>query len=135
MKSITIVADDRVGLLADISYLLGKAKINIEYINVDVVAKKAVITLTIKDADKAKTMLENSGFKVTELNSLVVKLTDQPGELSKITSMLAEDGINIENAHILSKDGVMAILSLTVDKPKKALKTLEPFLVNKEQII
>ena len=28
MKTITIVADDRVGLLADMSYVLGKAKID-----------------------------------------------------------------------------------------------------------
>ena len=133
MKSITVVADDRVGLLADISYLLGKAKINIEYISVDVIAKKAVITITVKDADKAKTILHNSGFKVTELNSIVIKLADKPGELSRITSLLAEGGVNIENVHILSKDGNTTILSLSADKPKKALKILEEFLVNKEQ--
>ncbi len=133
MKSITVLADDRVGLLADISYLLGKAKINIESISVDVVAKKAVISLTLKDADKAKVVLENAGFKVSESNSIVVKLVDKPGELSRITAILAEDGINIENAHIVSRDGSNTILSIIVDKPKKALKVLDEFLLNKEQ--
>ena len=133
MKSITVLADDRVGLLADISYLLGKAKINIESISVDVVAKKAVISLTLKDADRAKVVLENAGFKVSESNSIVVKLVDKPGELSRITAILAEDGINIENAHIVSRDGSNTILSIIVDKPKKALKVLDEFLLNKEQ--
>src|SRR3989338_1545015 len=133
MKSVTIVADDRVGLLADISYLLGKAKVNIESISVDVVAKKAVISLTIKDPDRAKTVLENAGFKVTESNSIVIKLVDKPGELSRITSMLAESGINIENVHIVSRDGSNTILSVVVDKPKKAVKLLDEFLLNKEQ--
>ena len=133
MKSVTIVADDRVGLLADISYLLGKAKVNIESISVDVVAKKAVISLIIKDPDRAKTVLENAGFKVTESNSIVIKLVDKPGELSRITSMLAESGINIENVHIVSRDGSNTILSVVVDKPKKAVKLLDEFLLNKEQ--
>lgn len=133
MKSVTIVADDRVGLLADISYLLGKAKVNIESISVDVVAKKAVISLTIKDSDKATSVLQNAGFKVTESNSIVVKLVDKPGELSRITAMLAESGISIENVHIVSRDGSNTILSVVVDKPKKAVKLLDEFLLNKEQ--
>lgn len=133
MKSITIVADDRVGLLADISYLLGKAKVNIEAISVDVVGKKAVISITVKDSDKAKSVLQNAGFNVTESNSIVVKLIDRPGELSRVTSMLAEQGINIENVHIISRDGTSTILSVVLDKPKKAIKVLDEFLLNKEQ--
>lgn len=133
MKTITIVADDRVGLLADISYILGKAHINIESIGVDVVATKAVITLSIKNADKAKQVLEQNGYKVTETNVLVVKLPDKPGELSRITTMLAQEGMNISNVHMLSRDGKTTILALVVDKPRRARKMLADCLVNKEE--
>lgn len=133
MKTITIVADDRVGLLADISYILGKAKVNIESIGVDVVATKAVITLSIKNADKAKQVLEQNGYKVTETNVLVIKLEDKPGELSRITTMLAQEGINISNVHMLSRDGKTTILALVVDKPRRARKMLADCLVNKEE--
>ena len=135
MKSITVVAEDRVGLLADISYLLGKAKVNIEAISVDVVAGKAVISLTLRDDIKAKGILENSGYKVAESNVVVVKLSDQPGELSKITNTLAQEKINIENVHMLSKDGKTTILAVVVDKPKRAAKLLEKYLVNKSEDI
>ena len=135
MKSVTVVAEDRVGLLADISYLLGKAKINIESISVDVVAGKAVIALTLKDDIKAKQILENSGYKVAESNVVVVKLSDQPGELSKITNMLAQDKINIENVHMLSRDGNATVLAIVVDKPKRAMKLLESFLLHKEDSV
>ena len=134
MKSITVIAEDRVGLLADISYLLGKTKINIESIGLEIVAKKAVISLTLKDPEKAKSVLENAGYKVTEANIIVVKLQDQPGELNKITSMMAEDKINIENIHMLSKDVNTTVLAITVDKPKRAYKLLEPYLINKEDV-
>lgn len=133
MKNIITIADDRVGLLADISYVLGKAKINIESISVDVVASKAVISLTVKDADKAKEILENNGYKVTENNAIIIKLSDKPGELSRITSMLASQKINIENVHVLSRDGKNTILSMAVDKPKKAQELLGEFIIGKEE--
>ena len=131
MRSITVVAEDRVGLLADISYLLGKAKVNIDSISVDVVAGKAVITLALKDDQKAKTLLENAGYKVAESNVVVIKLSDQPGELSKITNMLAQEKINIENVHMLSRDGNTTVLAIVVDKPKRAMKLLDQYLLNK----
>jgi len=131
MKSVTIVSEDKVGLLADISYILGKAKVNIESISVDVVAGKAIITLTIGNPAKAKDVLERNGYTVAESNVLVIKLADKPGELSRITNMLAGDHVNIQNVHMLSRDGKNTVLAIVVDKPKKASKMLEDHLVNK----
>jgi len=133
MKSITIVADDKVGLLADISYILGKAKVNIDSLNVDVVAHKAVVVLTVMDSEKARSVLEASGYKVTEANMVVVKMPDQPGELSKITGTLAKQHVNIENVLTLSRDGKDTVLAISVDKPKKAAELLKEYLLNKDQ--
>jgi hypothetical protein len=132
MKTLTIVADDKVGLLADISYILGKSKINIDTINVEVVSQKAMITLGLHDFDKAKSVLEASGYKVTEANMVVVKLNDQPGELSRITKLLAKEGINIENVLMLSRDTSNTVLAIAVDKPKRASELLKDVLVGKE---
>lgn len=133
MKTIAIIADDRVGLLADISYLLGKAKINIELISVDVVGGKAVIILTLGDAEKAKDVLKKSGYRVTEANAILIKLEDKPGELSKVTSALAEKKVNIESVHMVSRGEGMSVLALVVDKPKKAQKILANYLMGKDE--
>jgi hypothetical protein len=133
MKSITIIADDKVGLLADISYILGKAKVNIDALSVDVVAKKAVVILTVPDSEKARQVLEASGYTVTEANMIVVRLPDEPGELGKITTSLAKQGINIENVQTLSRDGRDTVLGILVDKPKKANEMLKPYLLNKSE--
>ena len=130
MKTITIIADDKVGLLSDISYILAKANINIESLNVDVVANKAVILLSLKDPEKARSALEASGYRVNEDNMVIVKLTDEPGELSKITKMLAKEKINIENVLMLSRDGKSTVLSLAVDNPPKATKLLKEYLIS-----
>ena len=130
MKTLTIVSEDKVGLLADISYVLSKSKINIESVNVEVVAGKAIITLSLSDAEKGKSVLESANYKVEAVNAVIVKLTDQPGELSKITALLSKEGININNAQTLSRDGSATVLSLSVDKPKRATTLLKEFLIN-----
>lgn len=129
MKTITIISDDKVGLLADISYILAKAGINIESLGVDVVATKAIIMLSVGDDEKARSALEASGYRVTEENMVVVKLSDKPGELSKVTKTLAEKGVNIENVLMLSRDGKNTILSLVVDQPSKASKLLKEYII------
>lgn len=134
MKPITIVADDKVGLLADISYILGKAKINIESINVEVVGGKAVISLVLSDRERGKSVLEAANYKVNELDSLVIKLADRPGELSKVTNLLAKEGVNITNVHMITKDGKHTLLALIVDKPRKAETILKEYLISNEEV-
>lgn len=129
MKPITIVADDKVGLLADLSYILAKTKINIEAINVDVVAGKAIISLTLSDSTRGKEVLENAGYKVEETNAIVIKLADKPGELNKVTSMLSKESVNITNVRMLSKDGRTTVISILVDKPKRASMVLKDFMI------
>ena len=132
MKSITIVAEDRIGLLADISYILGKTRVNIEGVGVNVVGGKAIISLTVRDAKKAKIALGRSGYKVMESNMIVLKLEDKPGELSKITKMLATKGVNISNVHIISRDGKHTILAVIADKARKVKNLLKSYLVSEE---
>jgi len=133
MKSITIVEDDRVGLLADISYILGKAKVNIESISVDVIGNKALVRLMVKDAKAAKDILEMNKFHVSEENATILKLPDQPGELSRITTILAKDKIDIKNVHIISRNGKETILSIVTDKPKKVEVLLKDVLASHEE--
>ncbi len=132
MKVLTIVADDKVGLLADISYILSKSRINIDSVNVDVVSGKAIITLSLSDVIKGKTVLEASGYSVEGGEAVIVKMPDQPGELNRITAMLSKDGINIENVHTLSKDGKSTVLSIRTDKPKRAATILKNYLITNE---
>lgn len=133
MRTVTIIADDKVGLLADISYILGKAKINIESINVDVVGDKAVVNLALSDNPRGKDVLEASGYRVTENDTIVVKLEDKPGELNRITALLSTEGVSIENVHMLSKDGRNTILALRVNKPKRASTLLKEFSLGREE--
>jgi hypothetical protein len=132
VKSITIVADDKVGLLADISYVLAKSKINIESVNVEVVAGKAIIAIGIHDPAKAKAVVEAAGYKCEDPSSIVIKLDDRPGEMERVKEMLAKEGVKIQELRTLSKNGTAMVLSLTVDKAKRASTVLAQHLLTNE---
>lgn len=128
MKQLTVLVDDKVGLLANISYLLGRSKINIESISVASVAGKAIINISVKDTKRAMEVLEANGYKCLETDNLVVRLTNQPGELAKMTRLLADEKINLEQVTTLSQDEKTSIYSLRVDKPAKAERVLGAYL-------
>ncbi len=132
MKPITIVENDRVGLLADISYILAKNKINIETISVNVVGGKAIIVLTVSNPKKALEVLGENSYKNLEEDYFVIKLGDKPGELNRITMMLSQAGVNILNVHLLSRDGAQTLVALKVDKDRKARELLADYLAENE---
>ncbi|MFA4982947.1 MAG: ACT domain-containing protein [Candidatus Micrarchaeia archaeon] len=124
MKQLTITMDDKVGVLADISYILGKAKINIESVSAEAYGGKVVINLTVKDDKRAAELLAASGYKALESDVLVVKVKDAPGELSKISTRLKDANIDIQSLFILARGDGYSLDVFKVDKPKAARKIL-----------
>ncbi len=120
MKQITIDVDDRVGVLADISYVLGKARLNIESLVVASLSGKAIMSFMVKDEKRAKQVLAANGYRVLESEVMVVRLKDRPGELSALSELLRRNGISILNLYIIAKERGEALLALRTDKTKKA---------------
>jgi hypothetical protein len=132
LKNVTIVADDKVGLLADISYVLAKSKINIEAISVDVVSAKAVISIGLADAIRGKQVIESAGYRVEDPEAIVIKVSEKPGELAKVTSNLTKEGVQVKSSDVLAKDMANMIVALKVDKHKRAIAILKQYLVTSE---
>ena len=128
MKQLNIIADDKPGMLADISYILGKAHINIESIYSGVMGGKAIVNLTVEDDARAIALLKMNGYETLEFDVLVLKLKDEPGELFKVTKLLADNKINIEGVHVLCKGEGFVLDAVKVDKIAKAEKLLAPYL-------
>lgn len=132
MKDICVVTEDRVGLLADISYILGKAHVNIDSIAVSSVGGKAVFSIMVKDQEKARNVLESNGFSVSSGNVIFVKIEDRPGKLAEMAKLLAGNRISVENLHLVARDGRNSIVGITVSRPRKAKKLLSGCLIENE---
>ena len=128
MKQITVVVDDEVGKLADVSFILGKSKINIDSISMGKVGGKNVIHLNVKNEERAVSILEANGYKCLKSDVVVVKLLNQPGELAKMTKILADSKVEVDNVTVVEQGPKYSLYSLTVDKQSKAQRALGQYL-------
>ena len=128
MKHIVIVDEDRPGALADISYLLGTAKINMENVSVEVMGDKAIMHIFVKDDAAARKILAVNGYNVLSPDHLVLRLENKPGAWAKAAELLKKDGISVKNVQLITKGKTHHMYSLITDKNKKAEKVLAEYL-------
>lgn len=130
MKSVTVISEDRAGLLADLSYVLGKSNINIESLDVDILGSKAIISMLVKDQKKTISVLQQNGFEIADNSPLVIKVPNNPDALPKIVARLDQEKVRVEGMLMLGKDVSTGIFAINVDKPRKAVKLLNDVMVN-----
>jgi len=128
MKELLVLAKDRIGLLADLSYALGQENVNIESISADTMGDKAVIHLVVSDEKKGKEILERKGFIVMSSDAVVVKVIDLPGELAKVARILSDARVHIKNVQLVTKEGNIALYLFRVDNVKKASSLLKGYM-------
>ena len=128
IKQIVVIAEDRVGLLADISYILGKARINIESLSAEVQGNKCIIDLAVKDDKKATELLANNGYQVLQPEVLVVRIKDEPAQMAQFTSRISKEKIRILSLTIITKENSFDTYALQVDHPAKAKRVLSGYM-------
>ncbi len=98
MKDLSILLEDRPGALAEMGDALGRAGVSIEGGGAWVVNGEGVAHFLFEDGTAARNALEAAGITViAERDVLVQRLNQgQPGQLGKLTRLMAEAGVNIE---------------------------------------
>jgi hypothetical protein len=98
MKDLAIRLENRPGALAKMGDALGRAGISIEGGGGFVFEGEGIVHFLFEDAAAARRALEAAGIEVLEDREVVVQRLnqEQPGQLGKISRLMAEAGINIE---------------------------------------
>ncbi|MCM3870505.1 MAG: hypothetical protein ND895_07430 [Pyrinomonadaceae bacterium] len=98
MRDLAIRLENRPGALAEMGEALGSAGVSVEGGGAFVCAGEGVAHFLFEDGDAARHALEARGIIVLgDREVLVQKLNqDQPGQLGKISRLMAEAGVNIE---------------------------------------
>ncbi len=128
MRQLTVMAEDRVGLLADISYILGRSHINIDTVSAASGSGKAFIIMGLSNAEKAATLLKANHYEVMQNDMLVIKCDDKPGELAAISKLLHDAHISIQSISTLGKSGGKVFEAVQVDKVESARRVLKNYL-------
>ena len=128
MKEITIFAKDRVGLLADITEMMGKSGVNIEFLSGEAIAGIAVLHMTFSDELAAASLLERAGFTIISSDILVLRIPNKPGEIGRISRMLSDEGINIQNIYFMGETAKHGFFAVKVDRQDDARKILKKYV-------
>lgn len=117
MRDLAIRLENRPGALAEMGDALGKAGVSIEGGGGFVFDGKGIVHFLFEDSAAARKALEDSGIEVLEDREVLVQRLkqDQPGQLGKITRLMAEAGVNIE---VIYSDHQNQLI-LVVDDPIK----------------
>ncbi|MEW6670343.1 MAG: ACT domain-containing protein [Thermodesulfobacteriota bacterium] len=96
---ITIPAENKPGVLAGVTSILAKEKINIRAISITSFGQSGYFHMIVDDPERGHRALTRGGT-AAELNEIVaVLIPDKPGGLDKLIQILAAGHMNIENAY------------------------------------
>jgi len=123
---ISIFAENKPGRLAKITGILGREKINIRAITISSSDAFGVINILADDPKRAKKVLTKEGLTVSLKEIVAVIIEDKPGGLDKLIQLLAENGINVENAYgFVLESWEKAVFVVDVDQMGKTQELLE----------
>lgn len=125
MKEFRIKLMDRPGELDRVARTLAAHDANVKALAAVVSGPQPVIGVVGDDEEKIRAGLEEDGFTFEEHDLLMVSLADQPGELAKITSKLADGLVNVESIYLITRAGLEVQFGLTVDNMQKARHALD----------
>jgi hypothetical protein len=121
-RDLTIVLDNRPGMLADVGEAVGRAGINLAGGCGVVDGSEGVIHLLVEDdAEQARAAVEAAGLAVAnDREVLVVDVHDQPGTLGSYARKLADGGVNIDLFYVATRTRLV----FGVDDMEKATAAL-----------
>ena len=98
MRDLAIGLENHPGALAEMGEALGKAGVSVEGGGGFVFDGKGIAHFLFEDGDAARKALEDKGIEVlADREVLVQRLNqDEPGQLGKLSRMMAQAGVNIE---------------------------------------
>lgn len=125
MKQLTVFLENREGRLESVTDLLANAQINIACLALADTSEYGVLRLIVSDPDQAKAILKEAGYSARLTEVLGVRLSQVPGTVSKLTKVLAAEGINIEYMYTLSSSKEFGSMILKVSDIEKATEVVK----------
>lgn len=123
IPQISVFLENKAGQLADITGILSENQVNMRAINIAETADYGVLRLIVDDASKASSILLKQGFILTMTPVVGVSVSDAPGGLSKVLSVISLAGIDVEYMYSVfgQKDGRACMIFRVADTEKLAV--------------
>jgi hypothetical protein len=131
MKEITVIAEDRAGLVADVTEALASVGINLESIDAEALGATAVVRLTVDRYDDALRALAKAQFHALTEDAILVRLDDEPGGLARVARRFKDAGVNLRAVRLVYRDTrhKKAIVAIAAEKTDQAIALVKDVLI------
>ena len=96
IKQISVFVENKKGRLAKITDVLGQGGIDLIALSIADTTNFGIMRCIVSDPEKAITLLKNAGFTASTTQVIVAEVTDKPGGLAHVLSLLDTAGISVE---------------------------------------
>ncbi len=125
LKQLSVFLENKPGRLSQPCKALAEAGINILTLCLADTEQFGILRLMVKEWEKAKSVLEQTGCVVNVSDVLAIEIPDRPGGLDSILSMLEPNAINIEYMYAFTlKRGNNAVLIARIEDADRAITIL-----------
>ena len=128
MKSyqLTIPAENKPCVLAKITSILARKKINIRSASITSFGNSGLINLIVDNPKQGHKALSKEGIPVELKEVIAVLIEDRPGGLDKLLQVLCDENINIENGYgFVIESRKNAVFVLEIKDPAQAKDLIE----------
>jgi hypothetical protein len=126
-RQLSVILENRPGVLAEVSADLARHSINIEAIHVANLADHCVVRLVVSDPQRALHLLGSAGALVFESDVLAVNLPHRPGALAEVARHLGKARVNIDYLYATTvpraRQSTLYLRVNDVAKAKRALRS------------
>lgn len=126
VQQLSVFLENKTGRLAEATRALAVNNINIRALSLADTTDFGVLRLIVNDSENAYEALKKEGFVVRITEVIGVQISDRPGGLDEVLTLMKEEGINIEYLYaFLGTNEEYAVVILRVEEMDRAVDILE----------
>jgi hypothetical protein len=126
VKQLSIFLQNQSGRLTEVLGSIGEEGINIRALSLADTSGFGILRLIVNDKDKARAILSDKGFTVSETDVIAVEIPDVPGGLASVLSIFSDEGINIEYMYaFVEKSSENAVVIFRVEDVDASIAALQ----------
>lgn len=126
VRQLSVFLENKKGTLHDISTVLASGNINLRSMCIADTADYGIVRIIADDPDRAKEVLNASGHVASIREVTAFAVPDAPGGLSRVLSILEENGVDIEYMYALvTKEAGKAYAVARTNDDEKAEEILK----------
>ena len=123
MDQLTIPIEDKLGMLATLLDIIARHKVNVFGLSTER-GPLPEIRLLVNEPLVAQEFLENAGLISRVVDVVGITLLDEPGQIAKIFTLLAENEISIEYAYLYHQIEGKRLFAMHTDHDSDTVRKL-----------